>query len=252
MLRVSTSSTILDPDTYQVFEHQPAGYKQGMDMVGTIGGATVGQIGGLDLLSNITITSGANGIEYDFCEYLPGSISGYVFQDGPPIVLPPGQTLPDVDTIRTGVRTPTDKPIAGVTLALYDEAGNVVLSDSGQPLTAVTDGNGFYQFTDLDDGTYIVREFQPAGYIDGIDTQGSTGGVPINHNTPSTSIPPLPFDPNFDAIVSISIWVAGKTRWKTTSAKLSLRAEPFHRHHRKRRRLQYHRLPGKHRRRYCR
>jgi hypothetical protein len=195
----------LDPDTYSVFEHQPAGYEEGMDMVGTIGGITVGENTSVDLLNKIVITSGANGIDYDFCEYLPSSISGYVFQDGPPIVLGIGQTLPNIDTIRTGVRAPGDKPIPGVTLALYDESGSPILDDAGQPRTAVTDANGFYEFDDLDAGTYIVREFQPANYIDGIDTPGSTGGVAINHNTPPSAIPTLPFNPNFDAIVTIPL-----------------------------------------------
>ena len=45
-------------------------------MVGTVGGVTDGEHGGVDLLSNVTLNSGAVGIHYDFCEYFPASISG--------------------------------------------------------------------------------------------------------------------------------------------------------------------------------
>ena len=40
------------------------------------------------------------------------------------------------------------------------------------------------------------------GYIDGIDTPGSTGGVAQNHNTPAGALPALPFNTNFDVIAS--------------------------------------------------
>ena len=33
------------------------------------------------------LLSGVNGVHYDFCEIPPATISGYVFQDGPPIPL---------------------------------------------------------------------------------------------------------------------------------------------------------------------
>ncbi|WP_228027354.1 SdrD B-like domain-containing protein, partial [Pseudaquabacterium pictum] len=45
---------------------------------------------------------------------------------------------------------------------------------------ATTDANGFYQFTNLRPGTYNVAETQPAGYLDGKDTIGTTGGTAGN------------------------------------------------------------------------
>jgi len=204
--------TGLGPGVYGVREHQPAGYLEGMDILGTVGGVVVGQHGGRDLLAQITLGPGAAGVDYDFCEELPATISGYVFQDGPPIALPPGETLPDITTIRDGARSPGDKPIAGVTLLLYDQSGNAVLDSAGHQRTAVTNAGGYYEFTGLVPGTYLVREIQPAGYIDGIDTPGTTGGVADNPGTPAAALPPLTFDPNFDVIASIPVTTGQTSR----------------------------------------
>ncbi|MBK7673273.1 MAG: hypothetical protein IPJ27_00085 [Candidatus Accumulibacter sp.] len=70
-----------------------------------------------------------------------------------------------------GVRN-SEPAIAGVVLTLTGTNG------LGQPVTATatTDANGFYQFINLAPGTYTVSEAQPAGFIDGKDTVGSTGG----------------------------------------------------------------------------
>src|SRR4029079_13817208 len=45
----------LAPGTYSGFEHQPAGYLEDMDILGTVGGVTVGTHGGTDLLSDIVL-----------------------------------------------------------------------------------------------------------------------------------------------------------------------------------------------------
>ena len=193
----------LDQGTYSVQYHPLAQYFDDGGDVGSLGG--VGD--GTDILSEIVVGIGDHGVDYNFCEHPGATLSGYVFQDGPPIVLFPGQTLPDIETIRDGVRDAGDKPIAGVTVLLYDGQGNPVLDGQGHQLSAVTDANGFYEFTGLDAGTYVVRELQPGGYIDAIDTPGSTGGVAQNHHTPAGAFPSLPFNTNFDTIASITLGV---------------------------------------------
>ena len=151
----------LDPGTYEVFEHQPAGYDQGMDMVGTIGSVTVGQVGGVDLLSDIKLTSGANGINYNFCEYIPGSISGKVWNDvnGDCVYQPQ-----------------TDIPLSNVQVDLLDSHGTFINSTT-------TDAQGNYEFDDLDPGTYEVFEHQPAGYEEGMDMVGTIGGIHVGENS---------------------------------------------------------------------
>ncbi|HEY2761193.1 MAG TPA: SdrD B-like domain-containing protein, partial [Pirellulales bacterium] len=137
----------LVPGTYSVFEHQPAGYLEGMDMTGTVDGAAIGTHGGTDLLSQIVLGSGATGIHYDFCELLPASLSGKVWNDrNGDCVYEPG----------------TDIPLSGVQIDLRDADGAVVA-------TTLTDDNGNYKFDNLTPGTYSVFEHQPAGYEEGMD-----------------------------------------------------------------------------------
>ena len=59
-------------------------------------------------------------------------------------------------------------PLAGVVLTLLDEYGNPIDGDPNldgvQPVTAVTDANGFYIFSGVAPGSYQVAQSQPAGY----------------------------------------------------------------------------------------
>ncbi|WP_254506789.1 SdrD B-like domain-containing protein [Anatilimnocola floriformis] len=139
----------LAPGTYMVRETQPSNYIHGGQEPGNLGGNE-----SKDELSNISIPSGQNATDYNFCEILPVSISGYVHED----------------PIRNCIFDPGEKPIAGVTITLYDE-NNAVLG------TTVTDANGYYRFDMLSPGkAYTVRETQPAGYIHGGQEPGNFGG----------------------------------------------------------------------------
>ena len=103
---------------------------------------------------------------------------------GEPIELTLRQEMPDVSTVRDGVLTPDDTPIAGVVLTLGDASGLPLLDASGQPITAVTDQNGYYEFTGLEPGLYTILEDHPATYTDSIDTPGTLGGVAVNEHEP--------------------------------------------------------------------
>ncbi len=149
----------LAPGTYSVFEHQPAGYYEGMDLLGTVGGVTVGTHGGTDLLSQIVLGSGADGINYDFCEELPASVSGKVWAD------PQGDC----------VFGPQDIPLAGVQIDLLNSDGQVVA-------TTTTNAEGKYKFDNLAPGTYGVFEHQPAGYFEGMDLIGTVAGVAVGEH----------------------------------------------------------------------
>ncbi len=146
------SFTDLEPGIYQVFEHQPADYYEGMEQVGTAGGVLIEQ----DHIVDINIGSDVHGIHYDFCEHIGVSLAGNVYHD-----------RSDDGVFDRG----SEEGIGGVLLKLLDANG----SDTG--LRATTAPDGSYKFNNLAAGTYIIVEVQPAAWLDGKDTPGNLGGV---------------------------------------------------------------------------
>jgi hypothetical protein len=132
---------------YTVTQSQAVNYNDGRDTQGTpiLGTAENDRFVNLLLESNVAATN------YNFGE-LPqivpanNSISGFVYRDS------------DND----GVFDPEEVPIEGVNIHLFG------------PVTSsfTTRRDGFYSFTDLPDGVYSIVQTQPAGYDDGLDTQG--------------------------------------------------------------------------------
>ncbi len=175
----------LEPGTYAVRETQPAGYFQGGQMAPATGGdASVD-----DLISSIVLLSGMAVTEADFCEIPPAKIAGYVFQDGAVIETEDGLAPQDIRSVRDGIRTSDDKPLAGVTLQLRFINGLIVTSDrtlpgyyTGEYVEVVTDENGYFEFDGLREAPYHIVQAQPAGYIDSLDTPGTTGGFSVNQN----------------------------------------------------------------------
>ncbi|GAB6165179.1 hypothetical protein JCM19992_11790 [Thermostilla marina] len=146
----SWAFTGLFPGQYEVREIQPSGYLDGKDTAGSEGGTAINPG---DAIVDIALASGAVGIDYDFGELLPASISGHVLVDQD------GDCRAD----------PGEKMLAGVTIELLDSQGKVVA-------TTQTDDSGRYAFTGLAPGVYGVHELQPEGYFDGGDHVGSEGG----------------------------------------------------------------------------
>jgi serine-aspartate repeat-containing protein C/D/E len=197
--------TGLAPGVYRLRELQPDGYFDGDEVVGNAGG----ELGGNDLMVNIELSSGENGVEYNFAELPPATLSGYVYQDGPTIFLDEGETL-NVGDVRDGTRTGDDTPLAGVTLRLTDEFGNALTDTFGNVIETVTDSSGYYQFTGLRQGRYGVVQVQPDGYIDGIDTAGTLGGAASNGQPVAAGagvdlFNPTLYPPNADAIYGIQV-----------------------------------------------
>ena len=58
--------------------------------------------------------------------------------------------------------------LVGAAVELYQ------ITNAGESLvaTALTDGNGYYSFENIAAGSYSLRQVQPEGYVDGIDTLG--------------------------------------------------------------------------------
>lgn len=194
--------TDLEPGVYGVEEIQPEGYLQGKTHAGSAGGRVVD-----DYIFEADLGPGVDGVDYNFCEAVPASISGYVFQDGPVIELPEGTEFGDASDYRNGEFTSDDQPIEGVVLQLGDASGAPFLDAEGEPIETVTDENGYYEFTGLYPGTYTVLEVHPDDYIDGIDTPGTNGGMAVNphEELDAMTLSLLAVDPENDAIIRIPL-----------------------------------------------
>ncbi|MEX2316840.1 MAG: SdrD B-like domain-containing protein [Pirellulales bacterium] len=151
--------TGLRPGTYTVREHQPSAYYDGGERVGSVGGTASDVAGLYSIIAAINVGSGVDAVQYDFCEKVGATISGYVYHDrSNDGVFDRSATIPE-----TG--------ISGVVVKLLDATGR----DTG--LSATTDASGFYKFANLRAGTYAMMEVHPAGWFDGLDTPGDLGGV---------------------------------------------------------------------------
>ena len=75
-----------------------------------------------------------------------------------------------VDTNKNGVQDDGNTGLNGVTVNLLDGAGNAVRDSNNNPITTVTAANpvggqpGWYEFTGLPAGSYIVQFVKPDGY----------------------------------------------------------------------------------------
>lgn len=149
--------------TYRIVETQPANFIDGKDKSGTpfAADATVN-----DVFSNVVIPpsqTSQNGVNYNFGELEPASISGFVFleKDGTPNYTNRGAANGDL-------------PLANVTVTLTgtnDQGVSVSVS-------TITNSAGFYEFKGLRPGTYTLRETQPSdpGIVDDQDFAGTIKG----------------------------------------------------------------------------
>ena len=176
----------LEPDVYGVHELQPAGYFQGGQQAGSRGGDDHVA----DYITAVTIGGGEHLTDYNFSELPPASLAGYVFQDGP--------TLRDERrlcrritsrSIRDGLRTADDRPIAGVVMELRDGPTGVPIT--GRPSLAGRVRRGPDPGRDRRERLLSVSsacrpaatpcmKCIPAGYTDYLDTPGTTGGIAFN------------------------------------------------------------------------
>jgi hypothetical protein len=142
----------LRPGTYTISESQPAGYLDGDETAGSLGGVVAD-----DVIGEIAVGAGQAGTGYTFGEIVPASLSGLTYED-----------FNDDGEVDFG-----EHVVTGVTIRLTgtDDRGSAV------SLTDVSDEDGAYIFLNLRPGTYTITETQPAGYSDGQETLGTAGGV---------------------------------------------------------------------------
>ena len=140
---------------YTLTETQPAGLLDGLNTVGTSGGAAGNPPPG-DAITGIVIGTNTTATGYLFGELPTSSLAGTVYRD-----------LNNNGAINGG-----ETGIDGVTVTLTgsNDLGAIT------PIVVTTSGGGLYSFGSLRPGTYTITETQPGGFNDGIDTQGTPGG----------------------------------------------------------------------------
>ncbi len=81
------------------------------------------------------------------------------------------------DTDNDGLNDGTENGIRGVTVKLYKDDNNDNVADGASVATTVTDIDGYYTFTSLTPGNYIVGAVIPNGYV----SSSVNGGDPDNN-----------------------------------------------------------------------
>jgi protocatechuate 3,4-dioxygenase beta subunit len=148
------------PGSYTIEEVTPAGYLDGLDRAGFVAGTPVGSAANPgDRITAVRLKQGQEGEQYNFGELLPASIAGRVHAD-----------LDGDCTLDEGEQT-----LAGVTLTLFNEAGDRVAQTT-------TGSDGRYRFAGLAPGHYTVVQQQPEGYFSGSQKAGTTGGLTATIN----------------------------------------------------------------------
>ncbi len=205
----------LRPGNYTVREIQPSGYFHG----GQRAPLTGGDASRPDIIAGLVLSGGGVIVGADFCEVPPSEITGYVFQDGPEIIVESEDLPADIRSIRDGRRTPDDVPIPGVTVQLRALNGLPLPSSvalpglyNGATIEVQTDANGFFRFTGLRAGSYHVYEVHPKSFVDGLDTPGTTTGFAVNPGdvVPSAILSLLQLsdpvaNPGTDAILAVAV-----------------------------------------------
>lgn len=164
----------LPAGTYAVAETQPpsvfvaglAGFYDGLDTVGTVGGTVRGSQPVKNALA-VELGVGESGIEYNFGENPPGDPFGFVY----------------IDLNINGIRDPGEPGIPGVTITISGIAFQgtplqrpLSAGDAPNGLVALTDANGRWEFAPIPPGVYSVVETQPPGFLDGREEDADPNG----------------------------------------------------------------------------
>src|SRR6185295_18097130 len=98
------------PGNYTLTEETPPGLIDADSEVGTINGISIGDNLDANTITHIAMLGGDEGVNYNFCESEPASVSGHVYHDQNNNV----------------VRDANETPIPGTTVALLDASGTQI------------------------------------------------------------------------------------------------------------------------------
>ena len=153
---INNSCTTSSLSGYTITEVPPAGYLDGKDTAGSLGGTA-----GKEFIKSIVVNTNSNGVNYNFGELKPGNLSGYCY----------------VDNNNDGCRETGEAGICGVTVTLTgtdDHGGSV-------NIVCTTGSDGSYHFGNLRPGTHSICEISPTSSVHGRDHIGSQGGTDCNN-----------------------------------------------------------------------
>ena len=159
----------LPPGRYRIVETvQPVGFLDGQESPGTVGGAPRGRSTVNDEITEIRLDGNESGIEFNFGEIEPASLSGHVCV-----------ALPGFDCFST---EPNSKsPLPGVKIELVNASGAIVA-------TTFTGTDGTYQFDNLPSGVYSILQTQPLDLLDGGSRAGTVAGTNVGQAVSGTRI----------------------------------------------------------------
>ena len=159
----------LPPGRYRITEvAQPTGFFDGKETPGTVGGQPRGTSTVNDQITEVRLNGNDNGIEFNFGEIEPASLSGHVCV-----------AMPGFDCFATEPNS--QSPLPGVKIDLVNASGVIVASTM-----TVTDGS--YKFENLPAGVYSIIETQPKDLLDGLSQTGRINGVPVGKAVNGTRI----------------------------------------------------------------
>jgi hypothetical protein len=137
--------------TYSLTESGAGGFLDGKDTVGSQGGTA-----DHNTITNIVLGSWVNGVNNNFGELQPASLSGFVFFD-----------------INDNGARENEPGVSGTTITLTgtDDRGALVA------LTTAAAVDGSFAFNNLRPGIYTITRTQPGGWLPGKNAIGTQGGV---------------------------------------------------------------------------
>jgi SdrD B-like domain len=94
-------------------------------------------------------------------------------------------------------------PAVGETLALLNQFGAPILDGNGVPITTTTDANGYYQFTNLPAGNYVIAEVTTTNNITSSagTVNGTTDGTANSAEIDSILLNPGDVGINYDFVI---------------------------------------------------
>ncbi|NJP06540.1 MAG: DUF11 domain-containing protein [Chloroflexaceae bacterium] len=149
--------TALDPGDYFVVFTPPTGHVFSPQNEGNDTASDSDAALDTGITAITTLVSGENDPTWDAGLYQLAGLGNYVWEDL------------DAD----GIQDRNESGIAGVTVHLYADENQDGTPDGAALLSTTTDDGGYYAFTDLEPGSYIVEFVTPDGYVVSNADQGS-------------------------------------------------------------------------------